>query len=199
MPTAQHVDEVLNIAEPEQLATPKNTTFETNGYDGASPMRRRFAGYTQGPGYWGKTFFIWPPDPRPAKDWRMLYFGTNDNSRLWNTSSPYNWQAPSGTTYTINYTAILNFIKNVGPNPFPSRLQSGRILYYDAIPNSIYAAIRPANMNERFWKDYIDYVLGLIQTGLEQLDRDHRQRQRAGRLRHGLHLGHRQDHGASAA
>src|SRR5262249_20106329 len=23
-----------------------------------------FNGYTQGPGYWGKTFFIWPPDPR---------------------------------------------------------------------------------------------------------------------------------------
>ena len=22
-----------------------------------------FKGYTQGPGYWGKTFFIWPPDP----------------------------------------------------------------------------------------------------------------------------------------
>src|SRR5207245_8767040 len=23
-----------------------------------------FKGYTQGPGYYGKTFFIWPPDPR---------------------------------------------------------------------------------------------------------------------------------------
>src|SRR5262249_49235646 len=23
-----------------------------------------FYGYTQGPGYYGKTFFIWPPDPR---------------------------------------------------------------------------------------------------------------------------------------
>ena len=23
-----------------------------------------FNGYTQGPGYYGKTFFIWPPDPR---------------------------------------------------------------------------------------------------------------------------------------
>ena len=23
-----------------------------------------FYGYTQGPGYWGKTFFTWPPDPR---------------------------------------------------------------------------------------------------------------------------------------
>ena len=23
-----------------------------------------FNGYTEGPGYWGKTFFVWPPDPR---------------------------------------------------------------------------------------------------------------------------------------
>ena len=23
-----------------------------------------FAGYTQGPNYWGKTFFVWPVDPR---------------------------------------------------------------------------------------------------------------------------------------
>ena len=25
-----------------------------------------FNGYTQGPGYYGKTFFLWPPDPRTA-------------------------------------------------------------------------------------------------------------------------------------
>ena len=31
----------------------------------------------------------------------------------------------------------LDFIKNIGPNPFPARLQSGRILYYDAIPSTI--------------------------------------------------------------
>jgi Flp pilus assembly protein TadG len=24
----------------------------------------RFQGYSMGPGYWGKTFFVWPPDPR---------------------------------------------------------------------------------------------------------------------------------------
>ena len=27
-----------------------------------------FYGYTQGPGYYGKTFFIWPPDPRQPLD-----------------------------------------------------------------------------------------------------------------------------------
>jgi hypothetical protein len=28
------------------------------------PTADRFVGYSMGPGYWGKTFFMWPPDPR---------------------------------------------------------------------------------------------------------------------------------------
>jgi hypothetical protein len=161
---AQTVNQLRSLSNTNN-SHPKDTAFEGTGYETAAfNTGGAFQGYTQGPGYWGKTFFIWPPDPRPTKDWRILYFGTNDNSDLWNTSSPYNWRAPSGTTYAINYSAILNFIKNVGPNPFPSTLRSGRILYYDAIPNSI-TGTTPSNMNERFWKDYIDYVLGLIQTG----------------------------------
>jgi len=28
------------------------------------PVADRFIGYSMGPGYWGKTFYIWPPDPR---------------------------------------------------------------------------------------------------------------------------------------
>ncbi|QJW97123.1 hypothetical protein [Frigoriglobus tundricola] len=28
------------------------------------PAADRFQGYSMGPGYWGKTFFMWPPDPR---------------------------------------------------------------------------------------------------------------------------------------
>ena len=27
------------------------------------PAADRFVGYSMGPGYWGKTFFMWPPDP----------------------------------------------------------------------------------------------------------------------------------------
>jgi hypothetical protein len=86
---------------------------------------------------------------------------------MWDSSG--NWKAPSAANYTINYTAILNFIKNTGPNPFPTRLQSGRMLYYDAIPDTI-TGYPPANMNERFWKDYIDYVLGVIQYGANAYD-----------------------------
>lgn len=135
-----------------------DNAFETQGYQAYTGVP--FAGYTQGPGYWGKTFFVWPPDP--TNDWRVNYFGQNSNDRLWTSSG--NWRAPGWANYTINYAAILNFIKNVGPNPFPSRLQSGRILYYDEIPNSISTSWPPSDPNERFWKDYIDYVLGVIES-----------------------------------
>lgn len=62
--------------------------WELSGYDSISGVT--FKDYTEGPGYWGKTFFIWPPDPRGAtktdatdfanhadngaKDWRQRFF-----------------------------------------------------------------------------------------------------------------------------
>lgn len=137
-------------------STSKNSTFETNGYSSSR--------YIQGPRYWGKTFFIWPPDPRTAYDWRQLYFGTNDNTDLWDSGG--NWRTPSGN-YTINYKAILAWIKS-SPNPFPSQLRSGNILYYDQIPTDVpSSAYNHNNSNssisdssQRFWKEYIDYVVG---------------------------------------
>jgi len=83
--------------------TRKHDWWETNGYG------PNFKGWTMGPAYWGKTFYMWPPDPRAPiadpgaagyvpGDWRRRYFvnvgdfgGTNngqpltDNARLWNT------------------------------------------------------------------------------------------------------------------
>jgi Flp pilus assembly protein TadG len=52
------------------------------------PAADRYKGYSMGPGYWGKTFFIWPPDPRPPVgnpgdanyqpgDFRRRYFTQN--------------------------------------------------------------------------------------------------------------------------
>lgn len=162
---AQTVAAVLNLGLVGNGT--RDANWETQGYT-RSGMRATFDGYTQGPSYWGKSFFIWPPDARPALDWRKRFFvypGTatpmDDNSRLWDVSG--NWRAPGATTYGINYTAILAWIKS-GPNPFPASLQSGRILYYDAIPDTINTAVYPpANLNERFWKDYIDYSLGVRQ------------------------------------
>ncbi|HEV7225107.1 MAG TPA: pilus assembly protein TadG-related protein [Pirellulales bacterium] len=159
---AHTAGEVVNIASPTNSS--RDSTFESQGYAEFTT----FHGYTQGPGYYGKTFFVWPPNP--VSDWRKLYFtypgsatAMDDNSKLWNGSG--NWQAPGASTYAINYAAILNFITS-SPNPFPARLQSGRILYYDQIPATIdLSSNPPTDLNQRFWKDYIDYVLGVIDDG----------------------------------
>jgi Flp pilus assembly protein TadG len=179
-----------------------------SGYSG--PAVPPFAGYTRGPKYYGKTFFIWPPDPYagnpsypesltadPPRDWRRKFFlkpggsyptfggPVDDNRCLWDgngsAGSGGNWRNPIGTSsnpatgsttnYIINYRAILHWIKNTGPNPFPPMLRAGRVLYYDAIPDDVppeaynYAnrndQIPWANQNQRFWKEYIDYTLGV--------------------------------------
>ncbi|WP_165232753.1 TadG family pilus assembly protein [Aquisphaera insulae] len=144
-----------------------STAFEGTGYASQSQYSsggKTFQGYIQGPRYWGKTFFIWPPDP--TNDWRSTFFGKTDNTSLWDSSG--NWRSPSGY-YTINYKAILSWIKNTGPNPFPSRLRSGNILYYDQIPSDVpssaytHTALNSAitDATQRFWKEYIDYVIGV--------------------------------------
>ncbi len=166
---AQTAAQALSISGTISNST-RDATFETSGYTAYS-MASTFSGYTTGPGYWGKTFFIWPPDPRAANDWRkkfFYYYGTttacDDNSLLWDSSG--NWKAPGTGNYSINYTAILSWLKSTGPNPFPSQLQSGRIVYYTSIPTTIdTSAWPPSDLNQRFWKDYIDYCLGVMQTG----------------------------------
>ena len=157
--------DLLNYGSP--TSNTRDASFETLGYAAYGMEAGGTKGYTQGPGYWGKTFFQWPPDP--INDWRKLYFtypGTttpmDDNSRLWDSSG--NWMTPGPSTYGINYAAILNWLQNIGPNPFPSTLQSGRIVYYTTIPATIdTSSWPPSDLNQRFWKDYIDYALGLIQ------------------------------------
>jgi hypothetical protein len=155
-------------------STARNAGFESSGY----PLYtgQAFQGYTQGPSYWGKTFFVWPPDPRAAYDWRKKFFfksdgvtPVDDNTLLWTSAGV--WRAPPN--YKINYQAILNWIQNTGTNPFPGQMHAGRILYYDAMPNSADSTLNQrfwtqyplTDLNERFWKDYIDYVLGLYQNG----------------------------------
>jgi Flp pilus assembly protein TadG len=134
------------------------------------PGYSNFQGFTQGPKYWGKTFFIWPP--QPGTDWRKLYFKLtsgsplNDDTKLWSSSGM--WNNPPNN-YQINYAAILNWIKNTGPNPFPPQLRAGNVLYYSTIPTDVPAsAYNPSNPNsqitnpdQRFWKEYIDYTIGV--------------------------------------
>jgi len=182
-PYARTVAEILNMSTAPTNSTPRHT-WEDSGYG------PNFAGYTLGPRYWGKTFFLWPPDPRGptnltdpknngAKDWRKRFFlkpdgitPVDDNSILWDAEG--RWRSPRiGSTeyYKINYRAIIHWLKNSGANPFPPRLRAGRLKYYDALPNendltlnTRWWTIYPLpDLNERFWKDYIDYVLGCSQ------------------------------------
>lgn len=194
-------------------------TWEQQGYDAYQSAKPVF--YTEGPGYWGKTFFIWPPDPRGsstdandpknhadngAKDWRQRFFfkyntltkklaWLDHNNILFNpagkpsTNSLLNptpiIRTPAAVTtviengaatsysYRINYAAIFHWLRNQDPKPFPNMLRAGRIRYYDSIPdpsdttlnNRFWTTYPLANINERFWKDYVDFVLGLKGTG----------------------------------
>jgi hypothetical protein len=89
-----------------------------------------------------------------------------DDRLLWDSSG--NWQDPPGN-YQINYAAILNWIKNTGPNPFPAQLRAGHVLYYSSIPTDVPASAythtnansQIANADQRFWKEYIDFVVGV--------------------------------------
>jgi Flp pilus assembly protein TadG len=197
----------------------KEALFETKGY---TAYVAAFNGYTEGPGYWGKTFFIWPPDPRGsildandpknhanngAHDWRQRFFfkyntataklGWLDHNKLLfdsagqpataSNQTPGNTvlRAPNmsalgitedGVTvyyqYKINYAAILSWLKQ-NPVHFPAELRAGRIAYYSKIPdpsdttlNNRWWTTHPlTDVNERFWKEYIDFVLGLQAIG----------------------------------
>jgi hypothetical protein len=153
-------------------------------FKGYANYNGAFYGYTQGPGYWGRTFFLWPPDPfttgTTPNDWRKRFFfladGTtplNNNSKLFASNGVPN--DPSGN-YVINYKAILAWISancvqaTAGDGkPFPPVLRAGNILYYDAIPTDVPASAynhTTANStitdaNQRFWKEYIDFTLGV--------------------------------------
>ncbi|HEX3149051.1 MAG TPA: hypothetical protein VHR66_13300, partial [Gemmataceae bacterium] len=205
---AKTAAEMLNIST--VTTSTRNTSWETlgtgGGYDYSSLTFKNtgtFKGYTMGPGYYGKSFYIWPPDARyttganpstisgsnPVQDgsgnwiadWRKRFFlapGTSstkgspiaDNSKLFSTTagSIGQWlsQNLGGTVnYIPNYDAILAWIKN-GPQTLPPSLRAGRVCYYTAIPTTIPMdwstgiISSSATADQRFWKGYIDLVIG---------------------------------------
>jgi len=106
------------------------------------------------------------------------------NTILWNSSGSTVMKKPGDTTtvtengtsvsytFRINYAAILYWISQ--QSIFPSTLQGGRIRYYTAIPsgtdrtlNNRWWTTNPTSLSddERFWKEYIDFVLGYVGTG----------------------------------
>jgi len=160
---------ISEITGSTSLSNSANVNFVSQGYKYFTG--KPFNGYTQGPNYWGSTFFIWPPDP--TNDWRKNFFfqpdgvtPVADDTALWDNNG--NWLQPPGN-YVINYKAILNWITNVAPNPFPPQLRSGNILYYTSIPTDVpaqsynHTVLNSAitNQDQRFWKEYIDFALGV--------------------------------------
>ena len=73
-----------------------------------------------------------------------------------------------------NYAAIFQWLKNQSPTFFPSSMLSGRIQFYSKIPdptgdssfnNRFWTQNPMTDLSERFWKDYVDFMLGQVQTG----------------------------------
>ncbi len=97
-------------------------------------------------------------------DWRIRFFGTNDNTKLFNSSNG-SLNLPGASTYTINYNEILRWLATT-PNPFPQQLRGGRIKYYGSIPTAITGSYPSyGSTDQRFWVEFINYVLGFCQTG----------------------------------
>jgi Flp pilus assembly protein TadG len=150
--------------------TTLDSTWESQGYKAVTGSP--FKGHTVGPRYWGKTFFMWPPDP--TNDWRRNFFfeadgvtPLDDNNMMFKNAYP-GYLDPPGN-YVINYKAILNWIRNTGTNPFPNQMRSGDIQFYSSIPSDVPASAynhnnpnyNITNTDQRFWKEYIDWVLGV--------------------------------------
>ncbi len=227
---ARHLRDLLNLgsASSNYIDSIWESNTDTGGYG------VNFKGFSMGPGYYGKTFFMWPPDPRwgggsaairpdlisptnPAKDiygnwiadWRRRFFlrddsadtgtvngdpnsinqsgswryfhpaGDNDisasgtqniNQALLGSSTGHTLRgATSGSarSYRVNYRAVLAWIKS-GPQVLPPNLRAGRIKFYSSIPDHVDNAGRPgsneSNLDQRFWREYIDYVLGYMEN-----------------------------------
>src|SRR5262249_2102844 len=114
---------------------------------------------------WRKRFFLYPGTSATTKGAPM-----DDKSRLLDTAAGnigvWRPQGLGGTVqYIPNYDAILKWIKN-GPQTLPPSLRAGRVLYYDSIPDTIPMnwqtglIASTATANDRFWKEYIDFVIG---------------------------------------
>jgi hypothetical protein len=100
----------------------------------------------------------------------VRFFGTNNNTVLFNGNGLN--VNNIGSSFNINYNAILNWIsQSVNSsgqlvNPFPQQMRAGRIRYYATIPTQITGSWPSyGGTDQQFWKEFIDYTLGIRQTG----------------------------------
>ena len=119
-------------------------------------------------------------------DWRVRFFGTNDNTKLFNTSGAVEPAWKSGMYYTIKPTTRSCAGSPSRRTPSRSSFRAGRVKYYGSIPTAI-TGTWPSygSTDQRFWVEFIDHVLGFRQTSAGVLPGH----QRHGRLRQRFHLG----------
>jgi len=90
------------------------------------PQADRFIGYSMGPSYWGKTFYIWPPDPRAPTgdpgvvnsvpgDWRRRFF-LSTNVQINRTRTATNINGPFTVTSNTTVTTTQPFDPQVDNN-----------------------------------------------------------------------------------
>jgi len=148
---------------PNDGGTSLGTYLTTNVYlpGGARKLRTTDSQYQQILRLYNWNYVIDNLGTTPC-DWRVRFFGTNNNTLLFNGSGSLN--LPGASTYTINYNEILRWITQTS-DPFPTQLRSGRITYYNSIPTAI-TGTWPSygSTDQRFWVEFIDYVLGFRQT-----------------------------------
>lgn len=192
-PTWEQYGYDLNITGYRTAKSSSTTPLEPGTYGTGTGHQvaaaDKFQGYSMGPGYWGKTFFIWPPDPRTpvadpgqtgyvAGDWRLRFFHRN-NGTTWGTN--YDTQGNSPTTgvnssllstgsgtvlatgtanWIVDYPAVLKWIKS-GPQTLPPNLRAGHVVYYTSIPDDVDSSTGSTEerLDKVWWKRYIDYVL----------------------------------------
>ena len=144
---AQTVADYIGMSRTVVTNTTRAPDFELNGFDwdfstnSVKPAAQRYQGFTMGPGYCGKTFYMWPPDPRApvsqigdtgyvGGDWRRRFFlprsgstqDTRDNSMFWSTNGRWKRQNHGASAnYIVNYDQILKWLKR-GPQTLPTSL-----------------------------------------------------------------------------
>ena len=160
---------------------PTNATMTNSSTTPLKVNPGRFKGYTLGPGYWGKTFFVWPPDPRApvgtdpatagyvAGDWRRRFFLTSGGAAMAGTQATSQALLTSWTANTRsanNSVSTDNTNLNVGHTLRPAPHYSGSQNVTELSGSSVtaYTHVTPGATPTNFQVDY-PAVLRWIKSG----------------------------------
>ena len=142
-----------------------NNTFVVTGTTTTAAYTTPAKAASTTPGY-----YTYPPNDQPPVYHAAVYHpatpavyhpAVTTNTGYWTNPAQY---TTATTTYTPNYAAILKWLKT-GPQTLPPNLRAGRVLYYASIPDDVNTATGNAQqvLDKAFWKNYIDFVLGINQ------------------------------------